>query len=196
MANSEEVLDFWFGDPPLKPKGKLWFTGGKATNQEIEQRFGAAVQAALDGELNNWRQQPRSAVALIVLLDQFTRNLFRGSARAFEGDPAALKLCVSGMESGYVEHLHVLEAAFFFMPLEHSESMAMQDLCVRRFEELLKRSGPDHGDYIRSNLDHALSHREIIQQFGRYPHRNRVLGRTSTAAESDYLHGGGATFGQ
>jgi uncharacterized protein (DUF924 family) len=196
MTNSREVLDFWFGDAPLKPNGKLWFTGGKAADQEIKQHFGAAVQAALDGELSDWQQQPRSALALIVLLDQFTRNLFRGSARAFEGDPAALELCLAGIESGFPDHLHVLEAAFFFMPLEHSESMAMQDLCVQKFEELLQRSESESRDYIGSNLDYALSHRQIIQQFGRYPHRNETLGRSSTAAESSYLHGGGATFGQ
>ena len=196
MVSSNEVLDFWFGKAPLKPRGKLWFSGGKATDREIEQHFGAAVSAALDGGLNYWQQQPRSTLALIVLLDQFTRNLFRGSARAFEGDQAALALCQSGIESGFPDQLHVLEASFFFMPLEHSESMVMQDLCVQQFEQLLKRSDAEFRDYISGNLDYALSHRKIIHEFGRYPHRNKVLGRSSTAAESSYLHGGGATFGQ
>ena len=196
MINSVEVLNFWFGDAPLKANAKLWYTGGKAADQEIEQQFGDAVHAALKSELDSWQEQPRSALALIVLLDQFTRNLFRGSALAFEGDKPALKLCLSGIESDYPDQLHVLEAAFFLMPLEHSESMAMQDLCVEKFEELLKRSDPEFRDTISSNLDYALSHRKIIEQFGRYPHRNKVLWRTSTPAEVSYLESGGATFGQ
>ena len=196
MINPEKVLEFWFGDAPLKPKGGLWFTGGKAADREIEKLFAGAVQAALDGNLGDWQQQPRSALSLIVLLDQFTRNLFRGSTRAFAGDEAALALCLSGIESGFPDQLHVLEASFFFMPLEHNESMIIQDLCVRKFEELLERSAAELKDYISSNLDYALSHRRIIQQFGRYPHRNKVLGRTSTAAEKSHLQGGGATFGQ
>ena len=195
-AQAGDVLEFWFGDTPLQTRGKLWFMGGKALDREIEQRFGITVQAALDGQLDCWQQQPRNALALIVLLDQFTRNLYRGSARAFAGDPAALSLCLAGIQAGFHEHLHVLEASFFLMPLEHAESMEMQDLCVRNFEGLLKRSGPEVSDYISSNLDYAHSHRQIIQQFGRYPHRNKVLERSSTTTEIDYLKGGGATFGQ
>jgi uncharacterized protein (DUF924 family) len=196
LASPQEVLEYWFGPPPLAVRGKLWWRGGDAVDREIEQQFSDTVEAALAGQLDHWSDQHQGVLALVVVLDQFTRNMFRGTARAFAGDPGALSLVLAGLEQGDDEQLHPLEASFFYMPLEHSESLAMQDRCVRCFEKLLLRTGESHREYIRGNLDFAEDHRQIIRQFHRFPHRNRVLDRISTDAELAYLASGGHTYGQ
>lgn len=198
----EAIHDFWFGPPqqgiPSAEHQRRWFNGGENLDREIRQRFGEAVERALSGDFEDWREQPRSALALVILLDQFPRNCFRGQARAFAGDARALAVSLSLIDAGRDSELQPIERAFLYLPLEHSEQLAQHDRCVTLFEALLADyQGPAAGrELIRVNLDYARRHRLIIQRFGRYPHRNIVLGRVSTEEESGWLAQGGERFGQ
>ena len=202
MTGAEEVLDFWFGELDEtgmsgKDRENLWWSSGPDLDREIEQRFGALVERALAEDLEDWPDEPRFRLAKIILLDQFTRNIFRGSARAFAGDPSALELSKQGLDRGEDKRLSPAQRAFFYMPLEHSESLEDQDLSVAQFEALHREFADIPGaKLLKSYCDYAERHRDIIRRFGRYPHRNRALDRESTEAERAYLAGGGATFGQ
>ncbi|MBN1587265.1 MAG: DUF924 domain-containing protein [Candidatus Omnitrophica bacterium] len=187
-----DVLDFWFGQLEgdaffPEDKASMWFRGGPEVDEEISRRFGAAVQSALAGQLDNWKVEPRSCLALILLLDQFTRNIYRGMARAYSGDAQALELCLWGMERGYDLELWPVEAWFFYLPLEHSEDFALQKKSVQCYEALVERSAPAIELPIRNALDYAEQHRDLIERFGRFPHRNDALGRLNTEEEEKYL---------
>lgn len=195
-ARPEQILNYWFGEAPLAPRGRLWWSGGPNVDEDIRDRFLDNVEVALVGHLDHWADEPETALALVLLLDQFTRNIFRGTERAFSGDHRALNVTLAGIARGFDDRLHPLQASFFYMPLEHAESMQRQDQCVERFEHLLERSAPEYHDYLSGNLDYARDHRTVIERFGRFPHRNRVLDRTSTPEEVAYLDGGGKRYGQ
>ncbi len=163
----------------------------------IRQRFEPTMDAAAASSLEDWAGAPRGRLALILLLDQFPRNVYRGTAAAFAHDPKALDLSVSGIVAGLDRHLEPLERLFFYMPLQHAESIREQELSVAQFEELAQ--SVEAGlltDTLAHSADHARQHRDIIAEFGRFPHRNALLGRSSTDAEIRYLELGGATFGQ
>ncbi|MDX1571829.1 MAG: DUF924 family protein [Xanthomonadales bacterium] len=200
MASSrsdvEAILRFWFGEPPLEPRGKLWWGGGEQVDHEIRERFGPLIDAGLAGDFEQWATAPRSMLALIILLDQFPRNIHRGTARAFAGDPRAQALVSEGLDLGFDQALHPLERSFFYMPLEHAESLDHQELCVECFLKLVEEAPAELADYLQSNLDYAREHRDVIARFGRFPHRNAALGRETTAEEAAYLEGGGKRFGQ
>ena len=132
----------------------------------------------------------------MILLDQFTRNIYRGDARAFAGDPQARELVKQGLATGLDKALTPIQRSFFYMPLEHSESLQDQDQCVALFEQLLEEVPQQGKAVIQSSLDFAIKHRDIIRQFGRFPHRNQAIGRSSTPEEQAYLNSGGARFGQ
>ena len=191
----EAVLKFWFGSAPLVPRDDLWW-GGRENDAEIQSRFGQYVDDALQGKLDHWRDGPRPALALILLLDQMTRNIFRGTAQAFAGDAAALATTRKGLSAGYLDHLHPLEAVFFLMPLEHHESLASLDLVIDQMQRLANNAEPALQDGLKSAVRFAHDHREIIAKFGRYPHRNKALGRDNTAQEAAWLAAGGRRFGQ
>ena len=193
------VHDFWFG--PLDADGfcvedrhRLWFKADAATDAAIRDRFGLLIEQALAGELDDWTA-PRERLTLIVLLDQFTRNIFRGTARAFEGDARALALARSAVESGHDRRLAPIERTFAYLPFEHAEDPVAQERCVALFRGLIEELPERLRPRVESSLDYALRHREIIARFGRFPHRNRVLGRASTPAEIAYLEDA-STFGQ
>ncbi len=194
-GRARRVLEFWFGQPPLEPRPALWW-GGKKNDEPIRRRFGADVEAALNGDCDAWVGTPHGALALIVLLDQMTRNVNRGTARAFAGDARALAACRAAIARGDLERLHPLEAAFVLMPLEHHEDLASQDRCVAEFERLIARAPPALRGPLEGFVDYARAHRDLIVRFGRYPHRNEILGRESTSAEAEYLATGGRRFGQ
>lgn len=196
FSNEEEILRFWFGEPPLKPRGKLWWQGGEGADETIRNRFGDLVEQALDGALDHWADTPRGALALVILLDQFTRNSYRGTGKAFAGDPMARGIVDEALWAGVDRELHPLERSFFYLPLEHAESLATQDRAIAAFRDLLEEAPAEYADYLRSNLDYARQHREVIARFGRFPHRNKALGRESTEAEAAYLASGGKRFGQ
>jgi len=186
------VLDFWFGAPGSNEFGsarKAWFMKDAAFDAAIRERFGALVERALRGELEAWGDEPRSSLAQILLLDQFTRNAFRGSARSFAGDARALAAASRMVGSRQDEALAPFMRAFVYLPFEHAEGLAMQDEAIRLFTKLVSEA-PELADM----LDYAHRHREVIERFGRFPHRNEILGRLSTAEEIAFIQRPGSGF--
>jgi uncharacterized protein (DUF924 family) len=187
---AHEVLDFWFGAPGSAERGaarEFWFTKSQATDALIRARFGADVEAALRGERDAWAQTTDGTRALILLLDQFTRNVFRDTPRAFAGDARALGLARRLVAAGADRRLAPLERWFVYLPFEHAESIGMQRESLRLFGEL---AAAGRGDA----LVWARKHYDVITRFGRFPHRNRILGRASTPEELEYLAQPGAGF--
>src|SRR5579883_3051455 len=205
MDEALEVRRFWFGRLPLKPEGvkerlALWFGSGaeeRRADELIRSRFGALVERAAAGELDAWADSPRRRLSLILLLDQFTRHVYRGTERAFAKDREALALTLSGMQSAADAALTPVERLFFYMPLQHAELLDAQEESVAAYRRLLSEAPAELKDSVfASALESAERHRAIIARFGRFPHRNRVLGRANTAEEETYLRQGNPTFGQ
>lgn len=197
---SRDVLDFWFGDGltlgwPSDDRSALWFSGGPALDEEIRTRFGPMVERALNGELTDWENSIHDRLALIILLDQFTRNVHRGQARAFAGDVRAQRLVLQSLALDQDADLPTIGRVFLYMPLMHAESPALQDECVMKFEALSRQSPPELQQKLQGNLKAAREHAEIVHRFGRFPHRNAVLGRANTAEEESFLQHG-PRFGQ
>lgn len=172
-AHAQGVLDFWFGLPPEKH-----FAKDDALDREMAARFGHLRDRVLATEAIGWRDDPDTLLAAILLLDQFSRNLYRGSAQGFAADPLALDLCLGAIDAGWEDRYPPDRLAFLYMPLMHAESRAMQDLSVAKFAELGRED----------NLAFARDHRDVIRRYGRYPSRNAALGRASTEAEKAYLN--------
>lgn len=192
MVTPEDVLTFWFAGAlsSAEAYGKrmpFWFTASSAVDDEVRRRFTADVEAAGAGELSDWRNEGRSLLALIILLDQFPRNIHRGTADAFRYDSRALASCLRGIARARDMELRVGERIFFYMPLQHAEDLATQNQSVAITERLLAGCEPDFAPIVARCLDYARQHRGIIETFGRFPHRNAVLHRDSTAAELAYL---------
>lgn len=198
---ADAVLAQWFGSTRPDNATALahqaqWFTKSAAFDAALRERFGAAVQAALDGQLRHWAAQgPWPCLALILLLDQFTRNIHRGTPRSFAGDPQALALALEAQDRGLDLELPEVARIFMYLPLEHAEDMAMQERSVQAFQSLAQMA-PDAAsrEFLAGTLDYAYRHREVIARFGRFPHRNPILGRASTPQESEYLAQPGAGF--
>ena len=186
-AEADAVLGFWFGSD--NASRAEWFRKDVAFDAEIAQRFGALVERALNGELLEWQDDPRGALARIVLLDQFTRNVFRDTPRAFAGDTLALAAARALVAGGQDLSLPPVQRSFVYLPFEHSEDLATQDEGVRLFGALAA-SAPESTD----TLSYAQRHRDIIARFGRFPHRNAVLGRESTLQELAFLTQPGSRF--
>ena len=187
-----DVLAFWFGQPGepdhLRSRA-VWFRKDAAFDDEIRRRFLPTVEAALAGDLAHWAESPRGALALLILLDQFPRNLFRGEARAFAGDTQARALAELVVTRGWNATMAAVEQAFVYLPFEHSESLADQERSLALFATLAAKS-PEGAGF----LDFARRHHEVIARFGRFPHRNALLGRLSSAEEKNYLAQPGSGF--
>lgn len=197
---AQDVLDFWFGDGlqrdwPSQDLNERWFGGGPAQDEAIRNRFGPLVNEALDGGLTDWEAEPRARLALIVLLDQLSRNVHRGQRRAFDGDARAQRLSRLSLAEGMDATLTPAGCVFLYMPLMHAENLALQDECVARFQRLVDSSPETLRDKLSSNLRFAVLHRDIVAEFGRFPHRNAVLGRDCTPEEDEFLKDG-PRFGQ
>ena len=195
-----DILDFWLGDGmaqgwPTQDLGKRWFGGGAALDQEIKTKFGAQVRQAVGGELQNWGRQPHSQLALVILLDQFTRNVFRATGQAFEGDARAQRLVRQTLTRQEDLQLPWVGRVFTYMPLMHAEDRSLQEECVARFAQLVADAPEMLKQRLHGNLDFARQHQDIIARFGRFPYRNAVLGRISTPEEDEFLLGG-PRFGQ
>lgn len=191
----EEVLDYWFGTArPLQPRIAAWFQESSKHDEEIRARFGQTLQDARDGKLDGWAKTPRGRLALIVVLDQFSRQLHRGTGRMFENDAKALELAHAALSAGEDRGLEPLEVPFLLLPLEHSEQLADQEEAVRRFEALRTRAPDDLRKAMDSFVDYARRHLEVIARFGRFPHRNAPLGRSSTQEEREFLLQPGSSF--
>ena len=188
----QQVLDFWFGAPDSAEFGtqrKAWFVKDAEFDRRIVERFGPTIERALRGELDAWAQTPSGALARILLLDQFTRNAFRGDRRAFAGDAQALAAAIALVGSRQDESLPSVLRAFAYLPFEHAEGLAMQDEAIRLLTRLVATS-PE----LASMLDYAHRHRLVIERFGRFPHRNTILGRRSTAEELAHIATPGTAF--
>jgi len=206
MDEARSVRDFWFNKLPLSAEGfkrrmTFWFGDESSTlrqrrDEHIRVRFGALVERAARGELASWADGPRRRLSLILLLDQFPRNMFRGTGRAFATDAEALALTLSGMQSAADAALGVVERIFFYMPLQHAESREVQEESVAAYRRLLSEAPPELHEHFASAVRSAENHRAIIERFGRFPYRNHALGRSSTKEERDWLNEGGSSFGQ
>lgn len=187
----EDILEFWFGDGdrdwPEQAITRRWFQSSAAQDADIKARFGDRVAAALERELVDWEQESPSRLALILLLDQLTRNIFRGTARAFAGDHRAATLSLEGLSTGMDRRLPWAGQVFFCMPLMHAEDVDLQNRSVACYRDLHQRVPPALRPAIAENLRFAEEHRDIIVRFGRFPHRNQVLGRDSTPEEIAFL---------
>lgn len=192
VAAPQAVLDFWFGRPGEPEHGQqraAWFVKDPAFDARIRALFLPTVEAALNGDLDSWTATPRGALALLIVLDQFPRNLFRGTAKAFAGDAQARALAGKMVDAGFDQQLAPVERVFAYLPFEHSEAMADQERCVALCAALAE-AAPG----FESTLDYARRHRDVIARFGRFPHRNAALGRPSTPEEAAYLAQPGAGF--
>lgn len=191
---------FWFGtidNEQVEEKyTKMWFSGGEALDTEVRTRFAAPLEQAARGELDAWQASARDNVALIVLLDQFPLNMYRRTARAFAYESHAIAACKHGLEQGQLAELFTVERNFFLMPLMHSESDDDQALSIRCYTESLELAPPALRESAQLTLDFALKHKQTIDEFGRYPYRNAVLGRESSAAELAYLADNPSRYGQ
>lgn len=191
--DAQEVLDFWFLPASSAGHGKQraeWFGKDDAFDAVIRERFGAAIDHAIAGGLREWDEQgPRGVLARILVLDQFTRNAYRGTPRSFAGDALALSAARQLVESGAHLALSPWERSFAYMPFEHAEDARMQEQAVELFTAL----AAEHAGFDAS-LDYAHRHRGVIARFGRFPHRNPILGRASTPEEREYLAQPGAGF--
>lgn len=197
---ADAVLAFWFEDGlqrgwPSRSLSALWFGGGEVLDDDIRRRFGPLVDEALAGGLIEWQLAPLQRLALVVLLDQFSRNVYRGQAKAFAGDARAQSLATDALATGQDTPLPLAGRVFLGMPLMHAESLELQDRCIGFFETLVACAPPERADDLQAHLQAACEHREIIAAFGRFPHRNAVLGRTTSADEHAYL-ATGKRFGQ
>ena len=195
-----EILDFWLGDGlargwPSEDLNRRWFLGGAALDENIRSRFGGAVQSALQGGLADWEGALHSRLALVILLDQFSRNAYRGSAKAFAGDACARQLVLHTLTRQEDRQLPWVGRVFLYMPLMHAEDLALQDQCVACFTQLVADAPATLTARLQGNLDFARQHQAIIARFGRFPYRNAVLGRASTAGEKEFLRDG-PRFGQ
>jgi uncharacterized protein (DUF924 family) len=199
-ARAEEVLRFWFGagDADVEAR-KRWFRPDAAFDEEIRRRFGADADAAARGDLDGWAADPRGALALVILLDQFPRNTHRGTDLAFAQDARALAVARAAIGAGADRALSFVERAMLYMPLMHSEDREVQAQSVAAFralaEEATAAGAPQTVvDAATNASDFAGKHAEIIERFGRFPHRNAIVGRTSTGEEVEFLQQPGSRF--
>jgi len=197
-ASAQDVLDFWFGpgddDTVIARNAARWWRADAGFDAQIRTRFGALRDRAIAGELDDWKQTPHGRLALIVLVDQFSRNLFRGDARAFAHDAHARVWTHEMLAAGEDPELRPIERVFCYLPLEHSEDRADQERSVELFTALRDSAPTASRDVFAGYLEYARRHRDVIARFGRFPHRNAALGRVSTREEITYLAEPGSVF--
>jgi uncharacterized protein (DUF924 family) len=202
QPRAQEVLDFWFGRAdPLSPphfaeRLHLWFGGDDPPDiiaerdATIAQQFRRHIDEAAAGALDHWAGSPHRLLALILLLDQFPRHVYRGRARAYAQDHRAMTFALHGVATGADAALTLAQRLFLYLPLQHAESASMQDESIAAYRRLLADAPPQHQRLFESTLQFAEQHREIIQRFGRFPHRNAALSRRSTPEELQFLQSG------
>lgn len=188
----QAVLDFWFlpaGDAAHMTQRQAWFAADPGFDADVRARFGPLVESALQGGLREWEVQAEGALARILLLDQFTRNIFRGTPRAYAGDVHALAIALRLIDGGDDLMLAPVQRQFVYLPLMHAEDIELQQRCVALYTALAAQDAA-----FAMQLDYAYRHRDIVLRFGRFPHRNAVLGRESTADEATFLQTPGSAF--
>jgi uncharacterized protein (DUF924 family) len=197
----EKILSFWFRDqalsaPQIDSRMDVWFGNSPDFDAEIVRDFSEEVERASDGKLDHWAHTPTGRLALILLLDQFRRNIHRGTAEAFSKDNIALKLCVEGAMGNRDSGLAPIHRVFFYMPLQHAESRKVQQKSVDLYNKIAAAVSPTYKETFETIAQFAELHADIVMQFGRFPHRNDVLNRDNTPEEEEYLSGEAPTFGQ
>jgi uncharacterized protein (DUF924 family) len=200
------ILESWFGSRPytcesVARHSRVWFGDPTApelrpqADEALRLRYGTLAAAAARGEFDVWESSPRRRLALILLLDQIPRGIYRGTSQAYAQDHRALSLTVSGMQLGADSALDPVERIFFYLPMQHAESPALQEESVSAFRRLAPEGPADLAHIFAVAVRHAEQHYDVIERFGRFPNRNRALGRISTAEEKEWLSGVGADFG-
>ncbi|WP_424683063.1 DUF924 family protein [Frateuria sp. YIM B11624] len=187
IASAQEVLQFWFADE----NAVRWFVRDPGFDQVIRERFSDTLEAAAVDALDSWTVTPHGWLALLIVLDQFSRNIYRGEARAFEQDTKAQALVLEGLERRDDEALAPLERVFAYLPLEHAEDLGLQWRSVTLFRALSLQASPQGRGQYEGFLDYARRHCEVVARYGRFPHRNAALGRPSSPDELAYLAEGG-----
>lgn len=198
-ATPDAVLAFWFGAPgsageTSQRQRALWFGKSAEADRAVSVQFGGTLADARAGRLNDWAGTPRGRLALVIVLDQFPHHVFRDQAAAFASDAQALELALAALATGEDRALGLIERVFLYLPLEHAESLAMQDCAVALYAALVRECAEDERALFEGFHDYAVRHREVVARFGRFPHRNAVLGRASTAEEIDFLTQPGSRF--
>ena len=201
QSRIETILSFWFKEqalsaPQIDRRMDIWFGEDPAFDHEVEKEFSGDVESASDGKLDHWAAEPHGRLALIILIDQFRRNIHRGTAKAFSHDRVALKLCVEGAMEKKDKGLTPVQRVFFYMPLQHAESRKVQAKSVALYNRLAESVSPTYQETFLTVAQFAELHKDIIDQFGRFPHRNILLGRENTAEEDEYLAADSPDFGQ
>lgn len=196
-----EITQFWLGPALESPdaansRRDWWYRGGEAVDAEIRARFGPLVDAACNGGLADWEKSGQGAFALILLLDQFTRNIFRGTTRAYAGDGRAFQVVSTAIAAGLDTSLHPVERIWLYHPFHHSESVAEQDRGLALLQAVHSDAPADWRPYVERSIQGWTRHRNIVSRFNRFPHRNHKLGRQSTAEELAFLATEGESFGQ
>ena len=197
----DAILSFWFKEhelsaPQIDRRMEIWFSEDPVFDHEIEKEFADEVVKACKGELDHWASRPHGRLALIILIDQFRRNIHRNTAHAFSKDQLALKLCVQGAMEKKDKGLTPIQKVFFYMPLQHAESRKVQAKSVELYSRLAETVSPTQRETFMTVAQFAELHKDIIDQFGRFPHRNQLLGRDNTPEEDEYLTGDSPDFGQ
>jgi len=195
----ESVLAFWFGTPGSAAEiagrqSKLWFGKSPANDRAVVDRFAATLAAATAGQLDHWANSPRGRLALVIVLDQFPHHVHRDQPQAFAADPQSLALSLAALESNEDRKLAPIERLFLYLPLEHAESLDLQERSVSLYEQLAHEAAADERALFDGFLDYARKHRDVVARFGRFPHRNEILGRPSTPDELEFLKQPGSRF--
>ncbi|MBT9566658.1 MAG: DUF924 domain-containing protein [Thiobacillus sp.] len=195
----ENVLAFWFGPPGraaevAERKSKLWFGKSPENDLAVIDRFSTTLLAATAGQLDHWTSTPRGRLALVIVLDQFPHHIHRDQPQAFATDPPALAQSLAALAAGEDRKLAPIERVFLYLPLEHAESIAMQERSVLLYEQLAHEAAADERPLFDGFLDYARRHRDVVARFGRFPHRNAILGRPSTPDELEFLKQPGSRF--
>lgn len=197
----DRVLNFWFGnlkenELPSEEYRKKWWIKDHENDMQIKDLYGDDLDLAIRGELDEWKTTPAGTMALILLFDQFTRNIYRDTREAFSQDQKALVICINGLNKAFDDALHPIQRAFYYMPLMHSEDISMQEKSIECFSNLVKqfKTPESISHMVSDNYEYAIKHYEIVKRFGRYPHRNAILGRESTLEEIEFLNGPGSSF--
>lgn len=195
----EPLLEFWFGENPDDPlemarRHKSWFVPSDDYDKIIRERFKNTIERAFTGEFDAWASSARGSLALVILFDQITRTIYRGTAQAFAGDDRAMAITESAIARGFDLEVRFIERYMFYLPFEHAEEIESQNRCVNYFQQLADIAAPGFKEIIGGTVPIAKDHREVIRRFGRFPHRNVPLGRTSTDEELAWIeqhHGWG-----
>ena len=201
QARIETILSFWFKEqaltaPQIDRRMDKWFGEDPVFDHEIAKEFGSDIELASQGQLDYWAADPRGRLALILLIDQFRRNIHRNTEKAFSLDKLALKLCVEGAMQKEDMSLSPIQRVFFYMPLQHAESKKVQEKSVALYNKLAESVSPTYRETFETVAQFAELHKDIIDQFGRFPHRNKLLGRANTPEEDEYFAGDAPEFGQ